>query len=144
MIMDTDCLACKDGSGSGGPCRQCNIGYQIGCDLCDQTAIQTGRQSDRTTYIGETSRNLYTRGKEHQYNYVSENKESFMRDHQAEHHDEQPPNFTAKVTGRYGDCLTRQVAEGVAIRRCQTAVLNSKSEWHQPSLWRVRSELERG
>ena len=112
--------------------------------MCEQTAIQTEQQSDRTTYIGETSRNLYTRGKEHEYNYGSITKESFMREHQAEQHDSQPPRFTAKVTGRFGDCLTRQVAEGVAIRRCQTAVLNSKSEWHQPALWRIRSEIERG
>ena len=78
------------------------------------------------------------------FNFASVNKESFMREHQAEQHEGQPPHFTTKVTGRYRDCLTRQVAEGVAIRRCKTAVLNSKSEWHQPSLWRVRSELERG
>ena len=78
------------------------------------------------------------------YNYVSENKESFMKEHQTELHDGQPPLFTSKVTGKYRDCLTRQVAEGVAIRRCQTAVLNRKSEWHQPALWRVRSEVERG
>ena len=126
--LDADCIACKGGSGNGGPCRKGNIGYQMGCDLCEQTATQTGRQADRTTYIGETSRNLYTRGKEHVYNYVSENKESFMKEHQAELHDGQPPVFSSKVTGTYRDCLTRQVAEGVAIRRCQTSVLNSKSE----------------
>ena len=57
--------------------------------------------------------------------------------HQLECHNSQPAAFTAKVTGEYRDCLTRQVAEGVAIRWC-------KSEWHQPSLWRVRSELEQG
>ena len=127
--LEADCVACKGGSADGGPCRQGNIGYQMGCDLCDQTAMQTDNQTMKTTYIGETSRNVYTRGKEHVYNYGSDNKESFMREHQAEQHGGQAPLFTTKVTGRYRDCLTRQVAEGVAIRRCQTAVLNSKSEW---------------
>ena len=49
-----------------------------------------------------------------------------------------------KVTGGFRDCLTRQVAEGVAIRRCKTRVLNSKSEWHQRLLWKVQSEIEQG
>ena len=66
-----------------------------------------------------------------------------MKKHQEEKHSSQPAVFDAKVTGSYKDCLSRQVAEGVAIRRCEANVLNSKSEWHQPALWRVRSELER-
>ena len=66
-----------------------------------------------------------------------------MEKHQEENHDGQPAVLVAKVTGMSRDCLSRQVAEGVSIRRCKTKVLNSKSEWHQPSLWRVRSELER-
>ena len=37
------------------------------------------------------------------------------------------------------------VVEGVQIRRCagSTKIMNSKSEWHQPALWRVRSEIAR-
>ena len=67
--LDDDCIACKDGSADGGLCRQGNIGYQMGCDMCDQTDNQT----ERTTYIGETSRNIYSRGKEHMYNFASVN-----------------------------------------------------------------------
>ena len=49
------------------------------------------------------------------------------------------------VTGTFRDCLSRQVSEGVQIRRCAgfTNIMNSKSEWHQPVLWRVISEIER-
>ena len=38
---------------------------------------------------------------------------------------------------------TRQIAEGVAIRRFDKMVLNTKAEWHQPALRKVRSELTR-
>ena len=112
--------------------------------LCEEKYRQTNIQLVRTTYVGETSRNLFTRGKEHIGKYVSEHQDSFIFNHQSEKHNCQPAHFTASVTGRYRDCLTRQVAEGVAIRRCQTTVLNSKSEWHQPALWKVRCELEQG
>ena len=141
---DANCVGCLEERGKGGPCRQGNIGYQMECRLCDDKFQLTNKQLDRTTYVGETSRNLFTRGNEHIGKYVSKNEDSFILNHQAEQHNCQPAHFTAKVTGSYGDCLTRQVAEGVAIRRCMTTVLNSKSEWHQPALWKVRSELERG
>ena len=140
--QDADCLPCKDGRGKGGCCRRGNVQYQMECQVCNVTDIQTGR-TDKTVYIGETSRNLYTRAKEHINKNQSNNGKSYMKKHQEEKHSSQPAVFDAKVTGSYKDCLSRQVAEGVAIRRCEANVLNSKSEWHQPALWRVRSELER-
>ena len=50
-------------------------------------------------------------------------------------------DYKARVVGQYKDCLSRQIAEGVQIRRSEKETLNTKAEWHQPSLWRVRSEL---
>ena len=132
---DANCLACKDGRGQGGPCRKGNIQYEVACHLCPD--------EDRGMYLGETSRNLFTRGEEHLRNYEKGSEESFMRRHQEEEHPGQPADYHAKVTGTFRDCLTRQVSEGVHIRRCRGQVLNSKSEWHQPALWRVRSEVER-
>ena len=140
--MTHDCVACVVKRGSGGKCRKGNTTYQKECLQCEELANQTNKQMDRTTYIGETSRNLYTRGKEHIYKYQSSNSESFMLQHQEEKHNCQPAVFNAKVTGSYRDCLSRQVAEGVAIRRCQTSVLNSKSVWYQPALWKVMSLLD--
>ena len=52
--------------------------------------------------------------------------------------------FRAKVTARTRDCLTRRVREAVLIRRSQSPILNSKSEWHQPGLFTVQQEVERG
>ena len=144
MFLSVPCTRhiCKDERKAG--CRQSNICYEMDCKECSRTAEQTNRPKDKTVYIGETSRNLYTRGVEHMYKYRTNHSDSFMARHQEEHHSSQPADFTAKVMGKYENCLSRQVAEGVAIRRCKTNVLNGKSEWHQPALWKVRSEIERG
>ena len=105
------------------------------CNLCPE--------DDPTQYIGESSRNLYTRLKEHQTKYKA-GKDSFMLEHQQEKHGGETADFSAKVTHTFRDCLTRQVSEAVHIRRSNTKVLNSKSEWHQPSLFSVQSEVIRG
>ena len=74
---------------------------------------------------------------------MKQNTESFMFKHQYEKHNGADENFLASVKSSFRDCLTRQISEGVHIRRCESEVLNTKSEWHQPALWRVRSELSR-
>ena len=131
------CVVCKGGSVRGANCRKSNVQYQLECELCPS--------EDKSTYIGETSRNLYSRGLEHQAKYETGNDDSFMRKHQTEKHAGQEAKFGGSVTGRFRDCLSRQVSEGVQIRRCMGSnnIMNSKSEWHQPALWRVRSEIER-
>ena len=50
-------------------------------------------------------------------------------------------DFAAEITNTFREAMTRQISEGVRIRRCQDTILNTKSEWHQPSFWKVRSEL---
>ena len=132
-----DCVSCANGRGSGGPCLKSNIQYQLECAMCPDT--------DKCVYIGETSRNLYTRSKEHIEKYKSKKRshDSFIKKHQVEKHQDRPANFNAKVTGVFRDCLSRQVSEGVEIRRSDQSILNSKSEWHQPALWRVQSEVVR-
>ena len=134
---NTDCLACKAGPGAGGNCLKSNVQYELNCKLCPL--------EDRCTYIGETSRNLYTRAKEHtgKYNSKTQCHASFIKKHQEERHHGVPANFKGKVTSMFRDCLSRQVSEGVNIRRCDKNVLNSKSEWHQPALWRVQNEIVR-
>ena len=127
-----DCVACRGGS-QNSLCRKSNVQYQFTCNLCPPES--------KSAYIGETARNLYTRGKEHENNYRKESPQSFMTRHQTEKHYGEAADFTAKVTGCFTDCFSRQISEGVYIRRSNCDVLNSKAEWHQPALWRVRSEL---
>ena len=129
-----DCLACKTGGrGKGGQCHRNNVNYKISCGLCPE-----GR---RAVYIGETSRNLYTRAKQHKGNKDEES--SFMRKHMEDCHRGEEEDFRAEVTNTNKDCLTRLVREGVLIRRCQDPLLNTRSEWHQPSLYRVQAEVVR-
>ena len=131
-----NCLACRGGRGKGGPCRKSNVQYEVACPLCPDDG--------KCVYVGETSRNLYTRGAEHITKQQTQDPESFMHKHMVDEHPDEMGDFEAKVTGVFNDCLSRQVSEGVYIRRCEYKVLNSKSEWHQPGLWRVRNEVERG
>ena len=57
-----ECPACKWGRGEGGPCRKSNTLYEFACQQCPS--------GDRAVYLGETARNLYTRGREHANNYT--------------------------------------------------------------------------
>ena len=127
------CQACQVVNGRGGTCRKSNVLYQFACQQCppDRQAV----------YIGETARNLYSRGREHNQNYQKKQPESFMYKHQEDRHNGVDATFEAKVVSCYQDCLSRQISEGVHIRRCYKTVMNSKAEWHQPALWKVQSEL---
>ena len=133
---DEECLPCKPGRGEGGQCDGCGVNYQIECQLCPD--------DQKEVYIGESSRNLFTRSQEHVNNFRSGLQSSFMLKHQNDKHSGEEPNFKASVTARTRDCLARQVREAVLIRRSQVPVLNGKSEWHQPALFRVQHEMERG
>ena len=64
-----------------------------------------------------------------------------MRKHMEEKHLGKEEDFKARVTHTNKDCLTRQVREGVLIRRSKERLMNSRTEWFQPPLYRIRSEL---
>ena len=108
-----------------------NVNYEIECHLC--------KDNTPTVYIGETARNLYTRGGEHLQK--KGNEDSFMKKHMNEKHPGAENDFVARVTHANKDCLTRQVREGVLIRRSRKVLLNSKTEWFQPPLYRIRNEI---
>ena len=76
-----------------------------------------------------------------EHNNGKQNDNSFMKKHMEEHHEGMQSNFKAKVTHANKDCLTRQIREGVLIRKGGPIIMNTKSEWHQPSLYRVHSEI---
>ena len=94
--------------------------------------------------MGESSRNLYIRGSEHAKKYENGKEESFLTKHQVEKHHGAAAEYSANVTGVFKDCLSRQITEGFKIRRCPVALMNTKSEWHQPPIWRIQSEILRG
>ena len=133
---EADCLPCKQGMGEGGNCEAGGVNYELECQLCPA--------DNKSVYIGESSRNLYTRSKEHLSRYRSGVNTSFIAKHQLSHHCGQEPSYKARVVTSTRDCLARQVREAVLIRRSKKKILNGKSEWHQPALYRVQHELEQG
>ena len=133
---DDRCIACRSGRGEGGDCRASGINYEFECQMCPADT--------RSKYFGESSRNLFSRGMEHLDNYRRGSAKSFIKKHQNKEHGGMPESYIAKVTGRSRDCLTRQVTEAVHIRRSEVPVLNGKTEWHQPPLWRIQNEIYRG
>ena len=67
-----------------------------------------------------------------------------MAKHQQSAHGGDEPTFMARVTASTRDCLSRQVREAVLIRRSDKNILNGKSEWHQPALYRVHHDVDQG
>ena len=64
--------------------------------------------------------------------------------HQRYKHEGEQALFKRSVLRSYKDCLSRQAAEGVFISKMEGEILNSKSEFHQPSIVTVRREINRG
>ena len=87
---NADCLACAGGRGKGGPCMKSNVQYELECELCPDT--------DKCVYIGESSRNLYTRAKEHigKYNSRKTSHDSIIKKHQDEKHQGDMPSSKLK------------------------------------------------
>ena len=114
----------QEEGGRGGDSRQFNVQYKLDCQMCPK--------DDRCTYIGKTLRNWYTISKEHIQKYKGRKTKTdhFITKHQGEWHGGVPADFRAKVTGKFADCLSRQVSECVSIRWSTVEILNSKSEWH--------------
>ena len=128
-----DCVGCSAGRGEGGKCHKSNINYIIECMECPE--------EERAAYIGETSKNLYTRAAQHIA--MRNQEESFIKKHEIEKHDGKTVEMRARVTHTHKDCLSRQIQEGVDIRTCQQPIMNSKSEWFQPPLYKILSEITR-
>ena len=129
-----DCECCKRERGKGGPCHTNNVNYIVECRKC--------QESERSVYIGETARNLYTRMKEHIQNKTES---SFMKRHINEVHQGEEVDFEARVTKTNKDCLSRQVREGIHIQNYGSKynIMNTKSEWNQPSVYRIQNEIVR-
>ena len=72
-----------------------------------------------------------------------DDEESFIKKHMDDCHPGEESKFEARVTHSNKDCLSRQVREGVLIRRCTMPILNSKSEWFQPPIFQIQNEIIR-
>ena len=130
------CVGCNQNEGIRN-CQKSNALYKYECknEGCD------------SVYIGETSRNIFSRSLEHQSKYASNDPGSFIKKHQTTFHNGEPANMKLSNVKTFKDCLSRQVSESVHIFKTQEegklTLMNSKSEWRQPSMIAVRSEVVR-
>ena len=124
------CMVCGDGK--GGMCRRDGVTYEIMCKGCD------GK------YVGETSRNAFTRGLEHKADLRKKNAKSPLHLHNIEKHDPtSAPGFEMRVTGVFGgDATKRQVRESVLIQKMEEEnLINRRDEWRQVKLPRILLSL---
>ena len=79
----------------------------------------------RGLYIGESSRSMYERSKEHLRDRNKREEDSHQVKHWLIDHKDMasPPKFKFKLVGSYQDPLTRQLAEAVRIERAEVRVL---------------------
>ena len=153
-----DCFPCT--SGNIGKCRLPSVLYRLRCETCCDTIQQDpahppgtapgpgpdqgqGHQNPRVpppTYVGETGRVMYIRGKEHLSALQRKDPHSALWKHSAHIHGgtADSKSFSMKILTRHRDPLSRLIAEGVRINHLDpSSILNSKSEFRQPKVSRV-------
>ena len=93
-------------------------------------------------YEGETGSNGYSRGKEHECALEQKQEENALWKHCLVAHEGEKVEFSMQVVGTFQSCLERQVNEGVRIENSKADIcMNSKAEFHQPSIVRVSTVL---
>ena len=128
-----DCFMDSQPEG-GRNCHKSCVLYEWTCRICGDT------------YTGETSRNFYTRSKEHLEKSKSKKDalNSFIYNHQTTKHNGDEPDFKVKVLKSFKDPLSRQVYEGIYIRRQNGESLNTKQDYYQPSSYRMNRDVNHG
>ena len=105
------------------PCSRRNLIYENICLECNPGAAKGGdldtmKEGAPSLYVGETSRSIFERSREHWEGVRKGEEGNHMVKHQKmEHRGKHSPKFTMKVVRFYKTALARQVAEAVRIRR---------------------------
>ena len=133
-----DCTPCSQDTEKHPPCTRVSVLYENICKDCNPGAggkgdikIKTG--DTPSIYVGESSRSLQERGKEHQGDYKARSEKSHMHKHRMVHHNGEDPQFILKAVKYFKTALSRQTAEAIRIRRRggESGVLNSKAEYNR-------------
>ena len=139
VVYRGTCLTCKD----RGPTSKPNSNGEI-------VRVPDGqRRSVESIYFGETSRNCFTRGKEHIQSLEnpenpSNRSNAFVRHREDFHRDEiDEVRYRVDVVKTFRRPLERQVWEGVEIHSADAEVMmNSKLDHYQPAVGRMRMTFE--
>ena len=124
--MRTDCWACSSTPAGEVPtnCHSEGVMYSIECKACSAAEVTT-------TYIGETSRSLYQRSREHRALLRGKNEDSVLWEHCVEVHGSMLQEFTVRVLQKHRTAFNRQINEAVLIRYCKSDIkLNRNDEWN--------------
>ena len=101
FCMRLDCVTCHQGDERLLDCRKQNILYESECTLCKEDN-KAGKEKARGSlkvgkgiYVGESSRSIYERAKEHQADRNKNSEESHQIKHWLTSHEElmAPPKF---------------------------------------------------
>ena len=159
-----DCYTCHQGvQDRKEDCFKRNILYKSRCEIClkeqerievedkeageEQGAANKKKRrggtdfTEKGVYVGESSRSLYERTKEHLADALKDAPDSHMRKDWREAHPEveDMPKFIFKIVKNFKDCLSRQVAESVRID-LRGSVINSKTVYSRNRLPRLEVE----
>ena len=135
-----ECRTCEQECEELPNCTRASVVYENICKECNEGAGNKGelkkvKEGAPSLYVGETSRSLFERTKEHWGAWESKSDKSHILKHQLMVHKEQEPRFVMKAVKYYRSALTRQIGEAVRIRRRGGAgmILNSKSDAKSPA-----------
>ena len=121
-----ECFVCD--SGGKGNCKRENVTYEIACL----------KEGCKYKYIGETSRNAKTRGKEHLTDLIKQEEQSVLDRHLKEIHNRldnsNTNSFQMNVIGNYRSALDRQVAESIKIDLAQHPLINNRCEYRSNNM----------
>ena len=143
-----DCVTCTQGAEIIPPCTKSSIVYENICGRCNQGAggeKDLKEVKDGSLYVGETSRTIYERSKEHWGDWGSRSDKSHILRHQnQEHGGDEAPKFVMRMVKSYRTALSRQIGEAVRImeRGGAGSILNSKSEFDRCRIPRLVMEEE--
>jgi hypothetical protein len=116
-------------------------------DENDKKKVSSPQEANQTmqrkgVYIGESSRSLFERTREHYRDARDMSEKSHMVKHWLMDHADldKQPLFQFKITGQFKDCLSRQVSEAIKILYSKDTLLNSKSEYLANNISRITIE----
>ena len=141
-----DCQPCESRTEKRPNCKAQSILYESKCVICNPSDTSSRQEHPRNgIYIGESSRSLYERSKEHLRDAESFDPGSHIIKHWMNVHPDRKdcPDFSFSIKNRFRDCLSRQVAEAISILYTKDQILNSKNEYMANCLTRICIEENR-
>ena len=125
--------------------------YESYCTVCNPMEVKRGKTDEITflkegkgVYVGESSRSLYERTREHVADRVAHKEDSHQIKHWILDHGDlqEPPVFKFRMVRSFQDPMSRQLAEAVRIELRGDGILNSKSEFNRSRVPRLRVDME--